>query len=289
MEPRMHDDRSSSRSGSGSFGSGMTGIDAADDPQALLNFLDEAAEVPEISDAKRRATQALSLQPGDRVLEVGCGTGVDLPALVAAVRPGGRLVGIDMSELAIGQAAQRMASVPEAELLVADAHELPFAAGAFDGCRVDRTMLHLADPDRALRELRRVLAHGGRLVINESGSRLEGSRSVVATDVHHAVMERQSREHERVAHIRMFLPLLIPRAGFVDMRLDTHAADTDNFETADRLLRLRAGAEEAVKAGSISSDAAEKWLAGVQAAMEAGDVLLHSDTFLFTAKAPDDG
>jgi ubiquinone/menaquinone biosynthesis C-methylase UbiE len=145
----MHDDRSSG-SGSGSFGSGMTRIDTAEDPQALLSFLDELAEVEEVREAKRRATQALSLRPGDRVLEVGCGTGVDAPELVAAVRPGGRVVGIDISELAIEQATLRMAAVPEAEMLVADAHELPFPPGSFEACRVDRTFRHLADPERAL-------------------------------------------------------------------------------------------------------------------------------------------
>ena len=270
----------------GSFASGMTGIDATDDPQAFLSFLDEAAEVPEIRSAKRRATEAMSLQPGDRVLEVGCGTGVDAPALVAAVQPGGRLVGIDMSELAVGEANRRMASVPEAEMLVADAHELPFPSGSFDACRVDRTMLHLADPGRALSEFRRVLTGGGRLVINESGSRLEGSAAVVGTDVHHAVVERHSREHERVAHIRMFLPLLIPRAGFVDLRVDTQAAQSSDFDSADRLLRLRSGAAEAVEAGAVSPDAADRWLADIRAAMAAGEVLLHSDTFLFVATAP---
>jgi ubiquinone/menaquinone biosynthesis C-methylase UbiE len=282
----MHEDQSSSRPGSGSFASGMTGIDAADDPQALLSFLEEAAEVPEIQKAKRRATDALSLQPGDRVLEVGCGTGVDLPALVTAVQPGGRLVGIDASDMAIRQASRRVASAPEAEVLVADAHELPFAAGSFDACRVDRTMLHLADPQRALTEFLRVLVAGGRLVINESGSRLEGSAAIVETDVHRAVLEHHCREPERVANIRMFLPLLMPRAGFVDVRLDTHAQQTGDFNSADRLLRLRSGAEEAVQAGSISSDAAQKWITDVRAAMETGDVLLHSDTFLFVARAP---
>ena len=282
----MHEDQSSSRSGGGSFASGMTGIDAADDPEALLSFLDEAAEVPAIQKAKRRATDAMSVGPGDRVLEVGCGTGVDLPALVTAVKPGGRVVGIDASDMAISHASRRVAAAPEAEVLVADAHQLPFPADSFEACRVDRTMLHLADPQRALSEFLRVLVAGGRLVINESGSRLEGSASVVGTDVHRAVVEAHSREHERVAHIRMFLPLLIPRAGFVDLRVDTEAAESGDFDSADRLLRLRSGAADAVEAGTVSPDAAEKWLAAVRAAMENGDVLLHSDTFLFIARAP---
>jgi ubiquinone/menaquinone biosynthesis C-methylase UbiE len=264
----------------------MTGIDAADDPQSLLSFLDEAAQLPEIRNAKRRATEAMSLKPGDRVLDVGCGTGVDAPAMIAAVQPGGRLVGIDMSELAIEHAARRMASVPEAQMLVADAHELPFEPDSFEACRVDRAMLHLEDPERALKELRRVLTAGGRLVVNESISRLEGSASVVGTDVHLAVRERHWREHERVAHVRMFLPLLIPRAGFVDMRLDTEAAQSTDFGAADRLLRLRSSADEAVRTGGISREAAERWLADIRAGMEAGEVLLRSDTFLFVATAP---
>ena len=171
-------------------------------------------------------------------------------------------------------------------MLVADVHELPFEPGSFEACRVDRTILHLADPERALRELRRVLTAGGRLVINESGSRLEGSALVVETDALRAVMDHYWREHERVAHIRMFLPLLMPRAGFVDMRLDTRAAQSSDFDAADRLLRLRSGAEEAVQTGRIAAEAAEKWLADVRAGMEAGEVLLHSDTFLFVARAP---
>jgi ubiquinone/menaquinone biosynthesis C-methylase UbiE len=260
----------------------MTGIDAAEDPQSLLSFLDEAAEVPEIRNAEAARNQgnvARARRPRPR-------RGLRNPAMVAAVQPGGRLVGIDMSELAIEHAARRMASVPEARMLVADVHELPFEPGSFEACRVDRTILHLADPERALRELRRVLTAGGRLVINESGSRLEGSALVVETDTLRAVMDHYWREHERVAHIRMFLPLLMPRAGFVDMRLDTRAAQSSDFDAADRLLRLRSGAEEAVQTGRIAAEAAEKWLADVRAGMEAGEVLLHSDTFLFVARAP---
>jgi uncharacterized protein YerC len=72
----MHDDRSSGFR-RGSFGSAMTGIDNVEDPQALLTFLDDVAELDEVRTAKQRATEALALQPGDRVLEIGCGTGVD--------------------------------------------------------------------------------------------------------------------------------------------------------------------------------------------------------------------
>jgi ubiquinone/menaquinone biosynthesis C-methylase UbiE len=262
----------------------MTGIDNVEDPQALLTFLDDVAELDEVRTAKQRATEALALQPGDRVLEIGCGTGVDAPAVVSAVKPGGRLVGIDVSELAIQEAGRRMAGVPEAEMLVADAHELPFEAGSFDACRVDRTFQHLADPDRALAEVRRVLAPGGRLVIHESGSSLRGSPAVVEAAVRQAIATRYWREHEKVAQISMFLPLLLSRAGFADVRFDRATAESTNFDAAERILRLELSAKEAVEDGLVEPGAARSWLADVRRGMQTGDVTLQAESVLFVAR-----
>jgi ubiquinone/menaquinone biosynthesis C-methylase UbiE len=44
---------------------------------------------------RRRAVEALALRPGEAVLDVGCGTGLNLPALCARVGPRGRVIGID--------------------------------------------------------------------------------------------------------------------------------------------------------------------------------------------------
>lgn len=281
----MHDDRSSG-SRRGSFGSAMTRIDDVEDPKALLAFLDDLAELEEIRTAKQRATEALALRPGDRVLEIGCGTGVDAPAVVAAVKPGGRLVGIDVSELAIREAGRRMADVPEAEMMVADAHELPFDPGSFDACRVDRTFQHLADPGRALAEVKRALAPGGRLVIHESGSSLRGSPAVVETEVRHAIATRYWRDHEKVAQISMFLPLLLSRAGFVDVRFDRATAESADFDAAERILRLERSAEEAVSDGLVERDDAQSWLGDVRLAMQAGGVTLQAESMLFVARTP---
>src|SRR4051794_21864369 len=87
-----------------SFGSQYASAGAAG--EAALQYLDDVAAIPAVIEAKQAATGALELQPGDRVLEVGCGTGVDLPSLVAAVQPGGAVVGIDHNTAAV-EAAQR--------------------------------------------------------------------------------------------------------------------------------------------------------------------------------------
>ena len=281
----MHGDQGS-RPGSGSFGSGMVRIDSADDPQVLLSYLDDVAEVPAVQKVKEAATEALSLNPGDRVLDVGCGTGVDAPGMAAAVLPGGALVGIDISELAVEHASRRMASVPEAQILVADAHELPFAADSFEACRVDRTMLHLDVPEQALAEIRRVLVPGGRLAVLESGSALEGDAAVVSAPVQQMVATRYWRPHETVAQITLFLPLLMSRAGYEDIRTERLTSRNAEFEVADRLLRLREGADEAVRAGKVVREEAGAWLGEVEAGMKSGDVWLQTEGLLFRARSP---
>jgi ubiquinone/menaquinone biosynthesis C-methylase UbiE len=86
-----------------------------------------------VEGARKRAVAALELEPGQTVLDVGCGTGASLSRLVAAVGPTGRVVGVDQSAGMLGVAAKRIeaagwtnverieAPVEEAKLPPADA------------------------------------------------------------------------------------------------------------------------------------------------------------------------
>lgn len=268
---------------SGAFGPGYRSIDDAARPDALLSYLDGAAEVPAIAAAKRRLTEALLAAPGRRVLDVGCGTGVDLADMAEAVRPGGRVVGIDVSARAVEEARRRLAAVPEVEVLVADAHELPFADAGFDAIRVDRTMLHVTEPERALAEFRRVLVTGGRLAILETGCRLTGTPEILDHPVHHAVAERFWSTAESTAQINLFLPLLLSRCGFAHLEVERSSATSGDFTDADRLMRLRDGAAEAAEAGDIEPADARAWLDEVRAAMRSGQVALAWEGVHFVA------
>ena len=109
----------------------------------------------------RRETAAAVVRPGDRVLDVCCGTG-DLA--LAAVEAGGRVSGLDFSEPMLERA---LAKAPELDWVSGDALALPFAAGSFDAVTIGFGFRNLANAERGLEEMRRVLRPGGRVAILE--------------------------------------------------------------------------------------------------------------------------
>ena len=131
------------------------------------------------------------LRPGMRVLDVGCGPGTITLGLAEAVAPA-EVVGVDMQEHVIERARALAADrgIANARFQVADAYELPFPDGSFDAALEHRVLMHLADPVRGLREVRRVLRPGGVL----------GLRDV---DVATAVRWPMTPEFERFLELRM--------------------------------------------------------------------------------------
>ena len=102
---------------------------------------------------------------GAAVLEVGCGSGAQT-RIIAANNPATRFVAVDLSDAAL-EVARREVDSPNVSFQRADMFQLPFADGAFEhvfGCFV---LEHLTEPDRALRELRRVLKPDGTLTVIE--------------------------------------------------------------------------------------------------------------------------
>jgi SAM-dependent methyltransferase len=111
---------------------------------------------------------AALLQPGvgQRILDLGCGTGDDARALARLVAPGGQVIGVDNSEVMLAEARGRTQRLDlPLEYRLGDAQQLDLPDDTFDGARTERTFMHLEAPERALAEMIRVSRPGGKVVV----------------------------------------------------------------------------------------------------------------------------
>ena len=116
---------------------------------------------------------ALDLTGDDLLLDVGCGTGAASRAASAEVD---LVVGVDLAPEMIRRATELARTVENVRFLVADSEQLPFDDGAFTAVLCSNSFHHYPDPLRAVREMGRVLASGGRLVIGDACADLRTAR-----------------------------------------------------------------------------------------------------------------
>ena len=118
---------------------------------------------------RRHAVTRLPIRPGDRVLEVGVGTGLSLPLYPDTCH----VTGIDISEPMLERARTRLLELgrDNVELRRMDAHALAFPDGSFDHVVAPYVVSVVSDPARVLAEMRRVVRPGGTVtVVNHFGS-----------------------------------------------------------------------------------------------------------------------
>lgn len=107
-----------------------------------------------------KAKSGVASGSGLHLLDIGCGTGANLPMLQSFVGEGGTVTGIDFSPLALRFAGDHLGA-QRLSLLQGDALHLPFRDGSFDAVTMLDVLEHLSDDGQALREVNRVLRPGG--------------------------------------------------------------------------------------------------------------------------------
>lgn len=128
--------------------------------------------------------EAADLQPGERVVDVACGTGI--VARLAAERVGadGQVVGTDVAPDMLDVARSTPSSGAEIEWREAEASSLPLPDEGFDVVLCQMGLPFFADKAAALQEMRRVLAPGGRIVLNTPGAMQQPLQVVEEALVH---------------------------------------------------------------------------------------------------------
>lgn len=178
----------------------------------------------------------LRLRPGERVLDVGCGTGRLAQHVAELIGPSGIVSAIDPLPLRVAIAARKhprvQAHVGRAESLSA------FHGDEFDAAYLNSVLHWLTDKPRALREVQRVLVRGGRLAVNSANADRANEAGRL---VREALLEEGLRsawhESERATHHRVnaaMLSRLLRDAGFGHVQVRAHTF-VDTVEDVDAL------------------------------------------------------
>ena len=133
-------------------------------------FYDWLATAPGVRSWRARAADALDLETGDTVVEMGCGTGANFPNLRERVGPEGRVVGVDLTRGMLRRARERVdrAGWANVDLVRADARRPP-VEGPVDAVLATFVVGMFADPRPAVRSWVDLLAPGGRIALLNAG------------------------------------------------------------------------------------------------------------------------
>jgi ubiquinone/menaquinone biosynthesis C-methylase UbiE len=141
------------------------------------NYSGSAAEnyqrhfVPSIAEpASAALLEAIGLRPGERVLDVACGTGVVARHAAELVGPTGTVTGVDIAPDMIDVARATPApATPPIDWHVGDATALPFPDDSYDVALCQMGLMFVEDRSAAVAEIHRVLAAGGRVAVSTPG------------------------------------------------------------------------------------------------------------------------
>ncbi len=215
--------------------------DSAPYPYAQHRLLD--LPLPFLS--QRRLERLLRPVPGQRVLEVGPGTGLQALRTAPLLGPRGRLDIVDVQQQMLDHVL-RQADAQGLRTIVptlADASELPFETGVFDSAYLVTTLGEIPDVPAALRELRRVLKPGGRLVVGEFFDRHQVRPAALARHANAAGLHLRAVYGPPLA----YFALLAPCATVPD-------PPSTALRTASGTARGSAGPTPGPDAGATDSD-----------------------------------
>jgi ubiquinone/menaquinone biosynthesis C-methylase UbiE len=145
-------------------------------------------EAPHPFITRARLREILEPRPGERLLEVGPGTGYYTLPVAGWLSPGGSLDAVDVQQEMLDHTMRRAREqgIENVTPTLADARELPFGDDSFDGAYLVTVLGEISDQAGALGELRRVVRPGGRIVVGE----LFGDPHMVT----HAALSRRAEE-----------------------------------------------------------------------------------------------
>ena len=247
-------------------------------------YLDIAAEA--VKQDKQRTYTYMHLQPGQMVLDVGCGPGSDTIALASLVGPTGRVVGVDHDAAMIAEAQKRAAQAgcsAWCHYYQADAAALPLETGTFDASRSERLFQHVLNPAAVLSEMARVTKPGGWVIV------LDTDWSTLSFDTAEVDLERRLSRY-RLEHlvnsgyVGRQLYGLFKRQQLMEITVEIRPIYVTDYALGRYASHLDVLEADALAADVITEEELHRWRQSLAQAQAEGAFFLHVTTVLVAGR-----
>lgn len=222
-----------------------------------------ALRIPHV---KKASYDVLEVSTAQRILDSGCGPGIDTVAMALLAPDNAMITGIDIDETMLAEAdeyAQKMGVAHKVRHILADAYDLPFEDASFDACRAERLFQNIPenhDTDAVLNSHLRVLRPGGRIAL------LDTDFATASMDFGNVRLERKmmdycARRLRPNGLIARHFYAMLKKAGLRDVSVSAFAVPMTNPDDSPFGRYL---AEAALHDGHVSTDEAEQWVNTVE-------------------------
>ena len=245
--------------------------------------LEKSYKLPEIILQREQTLKKLSVKPGEKILDVGCGVGFLSYEIALLTRDYGKVYGIDKNSDMIRHAKKRCERLRNTEFSEASANDLPFTEDSFDAACCTQVLLYVNNVDQALLEIKRILKPTGRIIIVETDW-----RGVVLNSDYDSITRKIFSAWDATVpspNLPVRLGSLLLDNGFCNVNVEPipilNTEYTPNHFSHGMMNWIT---RNALKKGFITKEQFQKWLDDLGEKGESGNYFFCVNRFLFSAK-----
>jgi ubiquinone/menaquinone biosynthesis C-methylase UbiE len=231
-------------------------LDESLDADYFMRSMDVMLSFEEIQKIKQESVDFLEIMPGDRVLEVGCGTANDVLLMAKAVGENGQVIAIDSSRKMLDEAKHRI-HVKNIHYIQMSAECIQYPDHYFSAVHADRLLVSHENYNDIFREILRVTKPGGIISITD----VDAETIVIAPDSHNTrVVLKQILSSFVNPNMGRNLPALFTLHELSLVQIKLNLLTIRDFTTLKKIFDFDRILLNCIKRDFLSVDAADNWL-----------------------------